>query len=297
MFLDLVFAALEQPPALGTEVRAAAFEGAPGGLANVAVALARLGVDVSLSAILGDDLFGRHLWETLERERVDLTYSQRVEGWGTPVTAAIAYGGDRELVTHELPLPTDPAALLPADCEVDALLVPLAGAELDWLRALRRHAPLIVADTASEPWGVDRELFARKLAHVDVVLPNAPEALAATGAATLDDALPLLAQTGVLPVVTCGAEGAVTIDSADGTILQVPAPRVAVRDTTGAGDVFAAGIVLATLEGLPLRERLRFANLCASESVKRLGGSLAAPTLAEVAELWTIGAPEAVQSS
>lgn len=296
VFFDLVFAALEHPPALGAEVRAAAFEGAPGGLANVAVALARLGAEVRLAAIFGDDLFGRHLWETLERERVDLTYAQRVPGWSTPVTAAIAYGGERELITHELPPPADPGALLPDDDEVEALVVPLAGVEVEWLRALRRRAPLIVADMASEPGGVDRERLARKLAHVDVVLPNADEALAATGAANLDDALRLLAGTGVLPVITCGAEGAVTIDPADGTTLQVPARQVAALDSTGAGDVFAAGFVLATLERLPLEQRLRFANLCASESVKRLGGSLAAPTLAEVAELWRIGAPEVVRS-
>ena len=295
VFLDLVFAALERPPAPGVEVRAAAFEAAPGGMANVAVALARLGVDVGLSAVFAHDLFGRYLWETLELEQVDLTHSRRAHGWRTPVTTAIAYGSERELITHEQPQPFDASALLPEDYTADALVVPVSGVGLDWLRSVRPHAPLVFASTVSEPGGVDRKLLARKLAHVDVVLSNAEEALAATGAADLEAALRWLAEAGALPVVTCGGDGAITIDPLSSSTLRVPAPPVAVLDTTGAGDVFGAGVVFATLEGWPLQDRLRFANLCASESVKRLSGSLAAPTLAELAESWKIDAPETVR--
>ena len=54
-------------------------------------------------------------------------------------------------------------------------------------------------------------------------------------------------------------------------------------DTTGAGDVFAAGFIAATLWDLPLEQRVRFAALVAALSVTRLGGADAAPRWADLA--------------
>jgi sugar/nucleoside kinase (ribokinase family) len=63
--LDLVFSGLSGPPRPGTEVRAAYLGISPGGVANVAIALARLGLDVALSAVFADDAFGHYLWSSL----------------------------------------------------------------------------------------------------------------------------------------------------------------------------------------------------------------------------------------
>ena len=54
-------------------------------------------------------------------------------------------------------------------------------------------------------------------------------------------------------------------------------PPAEALDPTGAGDVFLAGLVLGTLRGWPLQQRLRFANLVAALSVRDFGGALAAP--------------------
>lgn len=89
--LDLVFSGLSGAPRPGTEVRAAYLGISPGGVANVAVALARLGLDVALSAVFADDAFGRYLWSSLLDEGVELTYSVRVAGWNTPVTSSVAF--------------------------------------------------------------------------------------------------------------------------------------------------------------------------------------------------------------
>ena len=56
-----------------------------------------------------------------------------------------------------------------------------------------------------------------------------------------------------------------------------PPSGAKVVDATGAGDVFAAAFVVATLRNWPLRTRMAFANLCAALSVQQVGGSLAAP--------------------
>jgi pfkB family carbohydrate kinase len=66
----------------------------------------------------------------------------------------------------------------------------------------------------------------------------------------------------------------------------VPALEVEARDTTGAGDVFDAGFIYASLSGWRLEQAMRFANLCAAESVKHEGGSLAAPCWRDLGAFW-----------
>ncbi len=75
IFFDLVFSDLPAPARPGTEVRTKQLGLSPGGSANIAVALARLGLRARLSAPFADDAFGHFLWESLEREGVDLSGS------------------------------------------------------------------------------------------------------------------------------------------------------------------------------------------------------------------------------
>jgi sugar/nucleoside kinase (ribokinase family) len=96
-------------------------------------------------------------------------------------------------------------------------------------------------------------------------------------------------------VVSDGAAGAAALDATTGEHVAVPAYPVPAADTTGAGDVFAAGFIAATLWGLPLAQRVRFAALTAAISVTRLGGADAAPGWADVADWQAVldtGLPE-----
>ncbi len=99
-------------------------------------------------------------------------------------------------------------------------------------------------------------------------------------------ALAQLADLVPLAVVTCGADGAMAVDATSGESAFVPGLRVEVLDTTGAGDVFGAGLTAATLAGWPLADRLRFAVLTSALSLQRPGGAMAAPGWAEIAAWW-----------
>lgn len=120
----------------------------------------------------------------------------------------------------------------------------------------------------------------------DAFMPNAAEAMAYTRTDTVNDALYALADLVPLAVVTNGASGAQAIDAESGEEVSVPALRVEALDTTGAGDVFGAAIVLGTLAGWPLAERLAFASLSSSLAVQQFGGSLAAPAWGDIADWW-----------
>lgn len=90
-------------------------------------------------------------------------------------------------------------------------------------------------------------------------------------------ALERLAELVPVVVVSDGSNGALAMDARSGERVAVPAIPVSAADTTGAGDVFAAGFIAATLWDLPLTERVHFAALVAALSVTRLGGADSAP--------------------
>src|SRR5699024_11626813 len=86
---------------------------APGGIANLAIAAARLGLGTSLAAGFSTDVYGDCMWRTLrDQEHIDLTYSRQFRNWHTPVTVSMAYGGDRAMVTHGHPPPAPMSDLL-----------------------------------------------------------------------------------------------------------------------------------------------------------------------------------------
>jgi sugar/nucleoside kinase (ribokinase family) len=286
VFFDLVYSGLAAPPQAGTEVRAKNLGISPGGVANIAVALARLGLDVGLSAVFAEDAFGEYLWSALAYEGIDLSLSVRSLDWTTPVTTSIAYARERSLVTYEAAPPVDLASLVPEGYEADALVVSLAGTNARWLARLHQFSPLVFADV---PWDLEQlcsSELADRLKHVDVFMPNAAEALACTGTGTVEQAAAALASDGLFVVVKDAGSGAFAVDPTTGSGVRVPAVKVDPRDTTGAGDVFDAGFIYGWLAGWPLERRLRFANLCAAESVKLVGGSLASPCWRDLAAFW-----------
>jgi hypothetical protein len=110
--------------------------------------------------------------------------------------------------------------------------------------------------------------------------------MAYTRTETPDDALYALADRVPLAVVTNGAQGALAIDGTTGEEAHVPGLRVQALDPTGAGDVFGAGLVVGTLAGWSLRDRLAFAIMCSAQAVQQFGGSLAAPGWGDIADWW-----------
>jgi sugar/nucleoside kinase (ribokinase family) len=286
VFFDLVYSGLTTQPRTGMEVRAANLGIAPGGVANIAVALARLGLDVGLSAVFAEDAFGSYLWSALAHEGIDLSLSVRSPEWTSPVTTSVAYGRERSLVTYEASPPVDLAALVPGGYRADAVVVSLDNANDRWLAGLHDIAPVVFADVPSDLDQLCSPELQRRLAHVDVFMPNAAEALACTGRDSVEQAAEALASSGLFAVVKDAGSGAFAVDPANGARLRVPALSVEARDTTGAGDVFDAGFIYGSLAGWPLEQRLRFANLCAAESVKLVGSSLAAPCWRDLTAFW-----------
>jgi sugar/nucleoside kinase (ribokinase family) len=292
VFLDIVFTGLPTAPAAGTEVWAAGMASCPGGIANLAIAAARLGLRTSLAAGFGDDVYADFLWQTLaDQEGVDLSRSRRFTQWHSPVTVSMAVQRDRSMVTHghELPITTDELIGVPPRCR--AVITSIGEGAADpvlpsWVARTRREGALVFADAGWDPTGVWDQALLRTLAGCDAFMPNAVEAMRYTRTDTPQDALRALAEHVPLAVVTLGGDGAIAIDGVTGETADVPALPVDALDPTGAGDVFGAALVLGTIAGWPLEHRLRFAGVSAALAVHEFGGSLAAPGWGDLGDWW-----------
>ncbi|MEU7830071.1 MULTISPECIES: PfkB family carbohydrate kinase [unclassified Nonomuraea] len=294
VFLDIVFTGLPAMPAAGTEIWADGMGSCPGGIANLAIATSRLGLRTSLAAAFGDDDYADFCWRTLaEQESVDLSRSRRFENWHSPVTVSMAVDRDRSMVTHGHSAPMAASDMIGAPPRSRAAIVTLSAEEplgmpgkCNWAEKAQLDGALIFADVGWDPSGTWSAALLEQLAVCHAFMPNAVEAMAYTGTDSPRDALYAIADRVPLAVVTDGANGAMAIDSLTGEEAFVPAPRVTALDPTGAGDVFGAGLVLGTLCGWPLADRLAFAGVCSALAVQQFGGSLAAPGWGDIADWW-----------
>ena len=115
---------------------------------------------------------------------------------------------------------------------------------------------------------------------IDLIFANESEALQLAGAPDLDSAIERLSTQVKTLVVTRGPAGAVAYES--GVLTEVPAISVPqVVDTTGAGDLFAAGFLAARCKGHPIDRQLMTGGITAAEVISHFG----ARPVADLAEL------------
>jgi sugar/nucleoside kinase (ribokinase family) len=129
-----------------------------------------------------------------------------------------------------------------------------------------------VALTLSDTFCVARHHaeFTQLVGHVDILFANETEAEALTGETGFDASVAALARRCPIVCVTHGAEGSVIV--AEGKTHKIPAAPVGkVVDTTGAGDLYAAGVLYGITAGLDLAEAGRIGSIAAAEAISHVG--------------------------
>ena len=130
-----------------------------------------------------------------------------------------------------------------------------------------------VALTLSDPFCVQShqaEFLDLLTGDLEMLFANEDEITLLFGAADFDAAVEAVAETGVLAVLTRGAKGSVVV-TASGTITVPAEPVAAVVDTTGAGDLFAAGFLYGITNGLSPEDSARLGGVCAAEIISHVG--------------------------
>ena len=168
------------------------------------------------------------------------------------------------MVTHGHPAPVTSSELIGAP---PPALAAVADLDLEDSPLGRCRPPVRGEAFRRRRLGPQRQMVPGRLDNLQyfhAFLPNQREAMAFTGK---DDPVgrPLCprrprSRGGGDP----GAQGAMAVDSETGEEEWVPSLPVSAYDPTGAGDCFGAAFIVGSLRAGRWRNRLRFANLCAS---------------------------------
>jgi sugar/nucleoside kinase (ribokinase family) len=140
--------------------------------------------------------------------------------------------------------------------------------------AIAHEAGNKVALTLSDAFCVDRYrdefLGLIRDGSLDILFANIHELQSLYGTADAESALAALREEGILGVVTRSAEGALVVTRSE--TRAVPAyPVERVVDTTGAGDLFAAGFMAGLSKDLDLADCARLGGLAAAEVISHIG--------------------------
>jgi len=255
-----------------------------GQVATTMAACATLGLRGAYAGRVGDDADGRMVRETLTGFGVNTSHLHTTSGavtrWATILVDAT--NGERSVLWDR------DDALAMGSSEIDAIDVAATrlvhvddtdiAASIRLASAARHAGRLVTTDIDAEP----DALGLLKLATHPILSEHALAAL--SGERDPERGLRALRRQcdGVI-TVTLGARGAMTLDG--DTLLTAPGISVTAVDTTGAGDVFRAGFIVALLAGRSVADTLRFANAAAAVSCTRVGAMGGVPTTAETESL------------
>ena len=292
-------ALIDMLPRTTTDGEAAFAPYAGGAVFNTAIALGRLGAPAGFFSGLSTDMLGEILVTTLTASKVDARYAARSARPTTVAFVKLVNGqatyafydentAGRMLALHDLPaLGPEVQALFfggislvndPAAATYEALMTREAKARVMMIDPNIR--PGFITDEASYRARIDR-----MLAMADIVKLSDEDLHWLLGAGGIEElARRILTRGPRLVCITEGAKGVTGFTSADNIF--VPAQRVEVVDTVGAGDTFNAGLLaalhrrgalgkerVATLDGETIRAALTLGVQAAAVTVSRAGAN------------------------
>ena len=267
-----------------------------GSAANTLAGLAALGAKCAFIGQVADDQFGRVFAHDIRAGGIDFdTPTREAEPPTAQCLIFVTPDAQRTMNTFLGASQFLPAAALDEAAIAAAKVLYLEGYLWDpeepraaMRRAIdaARGAGREVAFTLSEVFVIDRhgDDFRALIADglIDVLFANHTELAALTGESNLEAGIAALKDKVPTLVVTCGAEGATALRK--GERATVPSVATTVVDTTGAGDLFAAGFLHGHVAGEPLERCLQRGAICAAEIISHYGARPEADLKALMAE-------------
>jgi sugar/nucleoside kinase (ribokinase family) len=254
-----------------------------GSAANTMVGIASLGGKSGFIGKVADDEFGHIFGHDLRAAGV--TFKTAPSKGGAPTARSLILvtpDGERTMNTFLGVSPELDSAAIDADLIASAGIVYLEGYLFDRpeAKAAFRQASVIaakagrkVALSLSDAFCVDRhrdEFLDLVRNHVDILFANEAEITSLYQTSNFKTAAGAAARDAKLAVLTRGAHGAVIVDG--GQTANVPVQPVAqVVDTTGAGDLYAAGFLYGIANGRSHDISGRLGALAASEIISHVG--------------------------
>ncbi|MGI6005446.1 MAG: ribokinase, partial [Christensenellales bacterium] len=278
--MDLVVN-VDAMPRMGESLVVEGFELIPGGKgANQAVALGKLGADVSFLGAVGADDYAKMLLASMSDSGVDTSRILAAEDAATGmalITVSNITGDNSIIVIQGANLKVSKAyvdanmdAIEQADIVIMQMEIPIDTV----IHAARRAKALgktVILDPAPAPKAFPWEI----LPYVDYIKPNQVELEQITGMPAGEDTIKAssdkLKEAGAGCVLVTLGEDGVFVNEIGGTTKTVPAVSVKAVDTTAAGDCFTAAFAFGLISGMPIIDAVSFATRAAGISVSRKG--------------------------
>lgn len=252
-----------------------------GSAANTIVGLACLGIETGFVGRVGNDAFGEYYRDDLIKYGVHPLLSVVEETSGV-ATTFISKDGERTFGTY-----LGAAALLEPDDLTDDLF---EGYEYFYIEGylvqsydlIRRAIALakkagakVILDFASYNVVEESRDFLLKIIpnQVDIVFANEEEAKALYGTGP-EEAVSKLAKTTDIAIVKVGANGSWVQRGKDKALIN--ANKTTCIDTTGAGDLYAAGFIFGLINKLPLKACGHIGSLLAENVIQVIGPKIEA---------------------
>lgn len=255
-----------------------------GGLAAVAAAvIAKLGGSVAFMGKLGTDGFGDYCAGALENCGVDLRHLQRTTTEGTPATVVlVSKDGERTFLHH----PGCSRTLREGDIKTEkfrgakhvhwggpAVTPGLDGPPISRILEQAKVMGLTTSvDTCYDGLDVWYPRIEAALPFLDVVMSSLEEARMYTGKKEPEAIADFYLDRGPDIAVIKLGDGGMFVKSTTER-MRVPAHRVDVVDTTGAGDAACGAFVYGYTQGWELHKSVQLANAVGALTVQAMGGS------------------------
>lgn len=265
-------------PKQGETVHGKLFTTIPGGKgANQAVAVARLDSPVQMIGAVGDDSFGKELYEKLQKENVDVS-SVITSQNSTGIANILLHNHDNRIIvvpganfdvnkdlidTNIEKIKKSKLVMLQLEIPVETIEYILDICEKYNIQVLLNPAP---AASFKKEW----------MSKITYLTPNETECEAIFG----EEWERVLKNFPNKVIVTLGSDGAAYFDGKN--IIRVSGYKTVAVDTTGAGDTFNGAFAHGITSGMTMNEAVRFANIAASLSVEKFGAQGGMPKKAEV---------------
>lgn len=283
---------VENIPRAGETVMGSDVEKVPGGKgANQAYAAGKLGGNVTMLGVVGDDEDGKTLVDSLRQEAgVETQWILRDSdaGTGTAYIYVQSDGNNCIVVSpganHRCDLKyvkEQEKQLRESDILLTQFEIPIETVAYA-LKTAKKMGNQVILNPAPAPGILTPEL----LKYVDILTPNETELEIITGRkwdASLEDLeqmCKLLLDKGVgCVIVTLGEEGCFL---AGKEFKHFPAYKAEAVDTTAAGDTFSGALAVMLAEKKTMEEAIEFAMKASAITVQRKGAQLSIPGRTEV---------------
>lgn len=248
---------------------------------NIAVALSRLGVKVELVGAVGTDIFGDEAIKTLSREGVDTRLIERINEEPTGImTILVLPNGSRTIIGYR-----GANALANPRTALESMDTRIKHVHISGYMALSRNGEKNIITLAKRgkevnaTVSIDLEGIATEkpgLVHmlkdyVDYVFLNKDEMTYLVGTSSIEKGIKRIHE--ILKPSTVflklGSKGSAIITN--GKVVRIPAFKVEVVDTTGAGDAFNAGVIYGLILNLKPEEAALIGNAMGAYSCTGYG--------------------------